>query len=551
MITDIEEVKELLARGHGRTYIEKRLGLSKAESHRVIAEARAEDLWNDHKVRSLIQTLVQRAARDTEIRLALKAEHVLIGLETIAHLRHLCVTTGAPGATAEERISNEAERIRKLEAANELKLRVEDKFRKGETRSKIAEEVAEECPSFTEAEVDNFLSASRREILESTGPTKKDKYAVLESMRSEEFSSLDYARALNMSPRTAARFVREADGGIDRADDPLRMEFNKGVGLTRLINLFGIKDLEHAVETAEGLFPDRLVFTSKSRGEDRIVAIPNSDSDLSWLDVKDRDFSYHLSDKSNYLFVDLRHYSGERFRLFNLTDVHVGADAFLADLFKSDVEMIDGDPNAYFLLGGDLIDMTTKMSVGQPWDNTMSPNNQISTFAKMVNPIAHKGIAYVSGNHDKGRGKPIGVDLAESLAYYMKIPYAAKELVIQIAIYDRIFTVLLDHGRSGGSTQAIEREAVRHIEKYATRIHARFSGHVHNSQIIEKVYVDVNPGVGLEFFRSFILVGGSHMGYTGTYAEEAGYSPTPQDLLALDIYPDGRYEPLRLRRNPV
>ncbi len=191
------------------------------------------------------------------------------------------------------------------------------------------------------------------------------------------------------------------------------------------------------------------------------------------------------------------------------------------------------------------------MSVGEPWEQNMSPMKQVSYAARLLMPIAHKILAYRSGNHDKGRGKMVGADLAEALANMLQVPYFKVETIIQIQMGAQLYTVVLDHGHSGGSIQAILRDAEKYRGQNGFFVHAHMSGHVHNSQVVKRVVRDLEEGKGPVFRRSYTIIGGSYLGFTGTYAEEAKFEPTPQDLTYFKCSADGTYVGGCVEANPV
>jgi len=57
-------------------------------------------------------------------------------------------------------------------------------------------------------------------------------------------------------------------------------------------------------------------------------------------------------------------------------------------------------PNAYIILGGDLINNSTKSSVGSPWDDTVRPREQKTRMVEFLMPIKDKILCCVSGNHE-------------------------------------------------------------------------------------------------------------------------------------------------------
>lgn len=83
--------------------------------------------------------------------------------------------------------------------------------------------------------------------------------------------------------------------------------------------------------------------------------------------------------------------------IYPISDVHLGAAEYMANEWQAFCKKVLDNPNAYLVLGGDLIDNATKTSVASPWDNTMRPSDQKkadgkpSETNKRQNPLHYSG----------------------------------------------------------------------------------------------------------------------------------------------------------------
>ena len=126
--------------------------------------------------------------------------------------------------------------------------------------------------------------------------------------------------------------------------------------------------------------------------------------------------------RKNYLFyyrranleakrIDYTYRSIEdTFRLYHLTDMHVGAAACDEKLLEEDVAFIAEDPNAIVFLGGDQID-----GIIPPDNRRYDPlvvaewgrhkldiiGAEVDRVAEILSPIASKIVAVASGNHEE------------------------------------------------------------------------------------------------------------------------------------------------------
>lgn len=101
--------------------------------------------------------------------------------------------------------------------------------------------------------------------------------------------------------------------------------------------------------------------------------------------------------------------NGDTFRLWHLTDWHVGAKAFNEKLFRQHVRLIEDDPNAYWIGGGDYIDgichVGDKRYKPETLANWVLGETDVMTVqadyaVSLVKPIAYKCLALAEGNHE-------------------------------------------------------------------------------------------------------------------------------------------------------
>lgn len=65
------------------------------------------------------------------------------------------------------------------------------------------------------------------------------------------------------------------------------------------------------------------------------------------------------------------------------------------------LKMVEETPNVYLALVGDLIDNTTKNSVGNSYANRYRPSEQKKLMAKLLEPVANRILVAVQGNHEE------------------------------------------------------------------------------------------------------------------------------------------------------
>lgn len=359
-------------------------------------------------------------------------------------------------------------------------------------------------------------------------------------------SQVEAARALNMGSNAIRRWKEKLSGENCIIDSELRKDLSKGAKLSFLRNKYGISTIEELPDVIADVFPAKMLHYVQEtpNGDSVIVVMADSTGQFEWLDKKEpARFKYFQSPDKNYIYVQFDKDLPEQITVYNLTDLHIGSKHCRTELLKQHIKMIAEDDSAFAFLGGDIFDFMHKLSTGQPWEQNLAPMEQVACAARMLMPIAHKILLYVSGNHDRDRGyRFVGADLAKCLADLLKVPYSHIENTIDLEFKSNLFTAILHHGAGGGgSIQSIMRDA----EKYRTNtryfVHWHMSGHVHNAFVKGHEDVIRTPGKGLNYARSYTVIGGSYMKRTGSYAEEARFSGEPQDLTAIVMNESGAY----------
>ena len=99
-------------------------------------------------------------------------------------------------------------------------------------------------------------------------------------------------------------------------------------------------------------------------------------------------------------FVMVTHEFDHPISIFPISDVHFGALEHKEKEWLAFCEMIQNTPNAYVILGGDLINNNIRSSVGSPWDDTIRPREQKKRMVELLTPIKDRILCCVTGNHE-------------------------------------------------------------------------------------------------------------------------------------------------------
>lgn len=140
-------------------------------------------------------------------------------------------------------------------------------------------------------------------------------------------------------------------------------------------------------------------------------------------------------------------------------DLHIGSKKCNMELINERVERVKNNDNVYCVLLGDIINNSTKSSVGDVYDEPLSPMEQMKLACSLFEPIKHKILAITAGNHERRSYKGDGTDLTWFLARQLgcedKYDYAACVLCIKYGKAPRntgytTYTMYLTHGDGQG-----------------------------------------------------------------------------------------------------
>lgn len=92
--------------------------------------------------------------------------------------------------------------------------------------------------------------------------------------------------------------------------------------------------------------------------------------------------------------------TNEDIKIFPIYDVHIGSPECREEEFCEFINRVKDEENAYVILGGDLLDNGIKSSVTNCYKAVYSPSEQKRLVANILEPIRHKILCSVSGNHE-------------------------------------------------------------------------------------------------------------------------------------------------------
>lgn len=217
-------------------------------------------------------------------------------------------------------------------------------------------------------------------------------------------------------------------------------------------------------------------------------------------------------------------------------DLHIGSPKFAASELQKRIDYVKESENRYAILLGDICNCTTKDSVGDIYDEEMSPMEQIKYAIAVFEPIKDRILCITNGNHERRAmrsGTDLGWLLAKSLGLEDKYDYASCLLFVRFGHVSKnhggdhvnrrvLYTIYCTHGDGtggrlvGSKANGLERRGnivnadiivVGHTHQPLTFKQSAFEIDYANSNVKVKETTYVNCGSSLNYEQYAELVG--------------------------------------------
>lgn len=221
-------------------------------------------------------------------------------------------------------------------------------------------------------------------------------------------------------------------------------------------------------------------------------------------------------------------------------ELHPLADLHLGDQecdFQGIVEIlkhIKETPNAYCILGGDLMDTAIASSIGDTYAASLNPMEQLKQCVKLFEPIKDKILCILPGNHERRVYKQDGIDLTAIMASQLGLSnkYSSTTAYLFIRFgWDsqhgrkRCYTLYYTHGSGGGRKEGGK---INRLVDLSTICDADIycMGHVHQPAILRTNYLrtDTSNSKVAQVEKLFINTAAA-LNYGG-YGDLAGFKPS-------------------------
>jgi len=228
-------------------------------------------------------------------------------------------------------------------------------------------------------------------------------------------------------------------------------------------------------------------------------------------------------------------------------DVHIGNPLCQEAEFKKIIDYIMKEPDdpkmaRICLVNGDLTESLTRNSVGNIFEQTMTPSVQVATMINYLKPLTEKTdkypqgkiLSYCAGNHDSGRYRETGISASESIAVGLELEdrYSTDGCYCFIQLQRKSsdtqrqnFTLYNTHLSGSGQTAGAKANKIQRVSS-GVIADVVVGAHFHAPMVFkEDIFIPSTNGVcSLQRKTITHVIGNSFLAY-GDYAQRAGMKP--------------------------
>lgn len=219
-----------------------------------------------------------------------------------------------------------------------------------------------------------------------------------------------------------------------------------------------------------------------------------------------------------------------------LSDKHIGDPNCDYKSVVEEVEAIAADPNAYVILGGDLLNNSTTSSIGDTYSEKIPPMEQIGKAVELLEPIKDRIIAVWTGNHELRTYRTDGIDMTRIICRQLGVEerYRPEGALIFLRFGEvsrrknegrrMTYTIYGTHGSRGGRKIGGKANALAD-EALICDADIFFVAHTHQPLVFKDRFMRTyaNSG-GVEFVDRLFINTSAALDFGG-YAQRAGYQP--------------------------
>ena len=231
------------------------------------------------------------------------------------------------------------------------------------------------------------------------------------------------------------------------------------------------------------------------------------------------------------------------FKLYVLSDVHLGDPHCDLETVKDIVKTIQETPDMYCILLGDILNTALKTSKSDIYTETLNIAEAQKLAVELLYPIRNKILAMTPGNHENRVWKEAGVDISLWLAEKLGVTdkYRNESIALSISFGNDVdgkpfrFNVFGQHGTYGGGRRlGSAMNALEDLDGIMCNADLFIRAHTHAPIQGSRKVFSFNHLGNIECKVKYYFNAPSCMNYGG-YAATNGYKPVNDSPMYLNI----------------
>lgn len=232
----------------------------------------------------------------------------------------------------------------------------------------------------------------------------------------------------------------------------------------------------------------------------------------------------------------------QQVRLLPISDTHLGDPHADEELLRKRIEFIRTHDDVYTILCGDILNNATRSSVSDVYGERYSPMQAVNHAVRLFEPIKHKILGVVDGNHEARTYKDSGICLGQVIAAELGLSdkYCSEGAFIFLRFGQAhngkretngsgkcrklCYTIYFTHGNGGGKKAGGKLNALEDLTGIVDA-DVYVAGHVHLPGNFKECFyrVDARNSVVTLVEKTFVSLN-AYLKYGG-YGQRMGYKP--------------------------
>ena len=231
-----------------------------------------------------------------------------------------------------------------------------------------------------------------------------------------------------------------------------------------------------------------------------------------------------------------------------IADVHLGAAECMEREWRQFCDMVLKRPDIYILLGGDLINNSTRSSIANPFDEKIRPSMQKRLMVEMLSPLRGRILAACMGNHERRSLKESDVDLTYDIMCKLDIEELYRPNIAFIKLQmgaingnglrNPTYTIVMTHGTGGGIYTGASVNRSERFGYVIDNMDVLVTGHTHKAYVTQPSKIFIDGRNNKVSFKPFKVVNCTSWLRYGGYATQKMLLPSSHAMQSIIL--DGK-----------